>query len=30
MSPDKQMDAMERINNASQEELIDMIRSGNF
>jgi len=30
MTPDKQMDAMERINNASQEELIDMIRSGNF
>ena len=30
MTPDKQMDAMERINNASQEELIAMIQSGNF
>ena len=30
MTPDKQMDAMERINNASQDELIAMIQSGNF
>ena len=30
MTPDRQMDAMERINNASQDELIAMIQSGNF
>ena len=30
VSPDKQMDAMQRINDATEEELIAMIQSGNF
>jgi hypothetical protein len=30
VSPDKQMDALQRINEATEEELIAMIQSGNF
>jgi hypothetical protein len=30
ITPDKQMDAMQRINDATEEELIAMIQSGNF
>lgn len=30
VTPDKQMDAMQRINDATEDELIAMIQSGNF